>query len=207
MLVGKGQVIAYVRMSFEDQNMARQVEALRSYGIDKWFEEKVAGKSMDRPKLRAMLDYVREGDTVYVCEFSRLARNTQDLQKITGVLEEKKVKLVSLKENFDTTTPTGRLMLTMISAIAEFERSLILERQREGIEIAKQEGKYKGRRKILCSDFPNFDRLYQKYLCHEMSKTTIARELKVSRPVVYRMIREYEVEKKGLKAASQEEDC
>lgn len=185
-------IVAYVRVSTAEQNESRQYALLKPYEIEKYFAEKISGKNADRPQLQAMLDFVREGDTVYVCEFSRLARNTQDLLSIVGRLQKKGVKLISLKENFDTTTPTGKLMLTMIGAISEFERELILERQREGIAIAKQEGKYKGRRKILCSDFKSFDRLYDKYMRHEISKAGIAKELKISRPTVDRLITEYE---------------
>lgn len=184
-------IVAYVRVSTAEQNESRQYASLKPYKIEKYFAEKISGKNADRPQLQAMLDFVREGDTVYVCEFSRLARNTQDLLSIVDRLQKKGVKLISLKENFDTTTPTGKLMLTMIGAISEFERELILERQREGIAIAKKEGKYKGRRKIRCSDFKSFDRLYDKYMRREISKAGMARELKISRPTVDRMIAEY----------------
>lgn len=112
--------------------------------IDKWFEEKVSGKDTKRKQLQAMLDYCREGETIYVHDFSRLARSTKDLLSIVELLEEKNVHLVSNKENMDTSTATGKFMLTMIAAIAEFERSNLLERQREGIAIAKHKGKYKG---------------------------------------------------------------
>ena len=116
------------------------------YKIDKWFSEKVSGKNTDRPKLKEMLEFVREGDTVYVMDWSRLSRSTVDLLRIIEGLARKKVKLVSIKENFDTSTPTGRLMLNLIAAINEFERQNLLERQREGIEIAKNQGKYTGRK-------------------------------------------------------------
>jgi DNA invertase Pin-like site-specific DNA recombinase len=132
--------IAYVRVSTAEQNEARQIEALKKHNIDKWFTEKVSGKNMNRPQLEAMLDYVREGDTVYIHDFSRLARSTKDLLSIVEQLQEKGVHLVSNKENLDTSTPTGKLMLTMIAAINEFERENLLERQREGIAIAKEQG-------------------------------------------------------------------
>ena len=136
--------IAYVRVSTVDQNEQRQIEALEKYNIDKWFTEKVSGKNTKRPQLQAMLDYVREGDTIHIHDLSRLARNTKDLLEIVEKLEGKKVSLVSNHENIDSSTPTGKLMLTMIGAIAEFERANLLERQREGIAIAKAEGKYRG---------------------------------------------------------------
>ena len=109
--------IAYVRVSTAEQNEARQIEALKKHGIDKWFTEKVSGKNMNRPQLKAMLDYVREGDTIYIHDFSRLARSTKDLLAIVDQLQKKGVHLVSNKENLDTSTSNGRLMLTMIAAI------------------------------------------------------------------------------------------
>ena len=136
--------IAYVRVSTAEQNEGRQVEELKKHQIDKWFTEKVSGKDTNRPQLRAMLDYVREGDTVYIHDFSRLARSTKDLLELVEFFQNKKVRLVSNKENLDTSTSTGKLMLTMIAAINEFERENLLERQREGIALAKAEGKYKG---------------------------------------------------------------
>ena len=111
--------IAYVRVSTVEQNEGRQIEALKKHNIDKWFNEKVSGKNMDRPQLKAMLDYVREGDTVYIHDFSRLARSTKDLLTIVEELKAKGVHLVSNKENLDTSTPNGKLMLTMLAAINE----------------------------------------------------------------------------------------
>ena len=185
--------VAYVRVSTEEQNEARQVEALKAHGIEKWFIEKLSGKDMERPQLQAMLDYVREGDTVYVHDFSRLARSTKDLLSIVEHLQEKNVEFYSDKEKIDTTTPTGKLMLTMIAAIAEFERQTLLDRQREGIAIARQKGAYKGRKKIVVRDF---DRFYRQYMCREITKAGIAKELSISRPTVDRLIREHQ-EKKG----------
>ena len=135
--------IAYVRVSTIEQSEARQVEALRVHQIDKWFREKVSGKDTNRPQLQAMLEFAREGDTIYIHDFSRLARSTSDLLKLVETLQAKNIRLVSNKENIDTHTPTGKLMLTMIAAINEFERMNLLERQREGIAIAKRKGIYK----------------------------------------------------------------
>lgn len=180
--------VAYVRVSTVEQNEARQKEALEKYQIDKWFEEKVSGKSADRPELQKMLEYVREGDTVYIHDFSRLARNTKDLLEMVEGLEKKGVTLISNKENIDTSTPTGKLMLTMIGAIAEFERQNLLERQREGIAIAKREGKYKGRKAV---DIPDFGKYYEQYMRRGITKAKLAEELKVSRPTLDKLIREY----------------
>ena len=187
---GDGMNVAYIRVSTTEQNEDRQVEALQKYNIEKWFKEKVSAKDANRPELKNMMEFVRTGDTVYIHEFSRLARNTRDLLEITEKLRKKDVKLVSNKENFDTSTPTGKFMLTTIGAIAEFERSLILERQREGIAIAKRKGVYKGRKKIMVEDLPEFDRLYMQYMRHDISKAEIAKKCKISRPVVDRLIAE-----------------
>lgn len=169
--MAKGKNIAYVRVSTTDQNEARQNEALDKYNIDKWYIEKITGKDTNRPKLIEMLDFIREDDTVYVEEFSRLGRSTQDLLDIVQHIENKGAKFISIKENFDTKTPAGRLQMTMMAAIAEFERSMILERQREGIAIAKKEGKYKGRKKIKRTDI---DIHYDRYMSRKASKTQIA---------------------------------
>lgn len=181
--------IAYVRVSTVEQNEARQIEALKKYGIEKWFTEKVSGKNTNRPQLQQMLEFAREGDTIYIHDFSRLARSTKDLLDITERLQEKGIHLVSNKENIDTSTPTGKLMLTMIAAINEFERTNLLERQREGIAIAKGNGVYSGR-KPFKSD--KFDTLYSQYISREINKTEFAKLLEVSRPTLDKLIRERE---------------
>lgn len=181
--------IAYVRVSTVEQNEQRQLEALKRFNIDKWFIEKVSGKDTNRPQLQAMLDFAREGDTVYIHDFSRIARSTKDLLSIVEFLKEKKVNLVSNKENIDTATPTGKLMLTMIGAINEFERANLLERQREGIEIAKREHKYKGRKEVKIDGFENH---YERYMRREINKTQLAKELDISRPTLDKLIKEYE---------------
>ncbi len=185
-----GQHIAYVRVSTVEQNESRQIEALENHKIDKWFTEKVSAKNTNRPELQKMLDFVREGDTVYIHDLSRLARSTKDLLEIVDLLKEKGVELVSNKENIDTSTPTGKLMLTMIGAIAEFERANLLERQREGIAIAKKEGRFKGRKPVNVSK-ETFEMYYEKYSKREINKMELAKELKVSRPTLDKLIKEY----------------
>lgn len=183
--------VAYVRVSTIEQNEARQIEALEKHGIEKWFTEKVSGKNTtDRPELNNMLDFVREGDTVYIHDFSRLARSTKDLLEIVERLTAKGVHLVSNKENIDTSTPTGKLMLTMIGAIAEFERQNMLDRQAEGISIARKQGKYKGRKPVEI-DSEVFQVQYGRYIARELNKTQLAKVLKVSRPTLDKMIKEY----------------
>ena len=183
-------VIGYVRVSTVEQNEERQLVTMNKYNVDKLYQEKVSAKDTNRPQLQAMLDYVREGDTVVVHDFSRLARSTKDLLEIVELLESKQVSLISAKENVDSSTPTGKLMLTMIGAINEIERANLLERQREGIAIAKQDGRYKGRKAIEI-DSSKFEEQYHRYLNREINKTQLAKELGVSRPTLDKMIKEY----------------
>ena len=177
-------------MSTVEQNEARQLEGLKKYNIEKWFTEKVSGKDTNRPQLKAMIDFAREGDTIYIWDFSRLSRSVKDLLEIVELLQEKKIHLVSVKENLDTSTPTGKLMLTMIGAINEFERTNLLERQREGIAIAKKEGKYKGRKAISIDD-NIFNDLYEQYKSREINKCEFANKLNISRPTLDKLIKEY----------------
>lgn len=187
--MGKGKNIAYVRVSTVEQNEARQREALQKFNIDKWFIEKASGKDTKRPKLQEMLEYVREDDTVYVEEFSRLGRSTADLLAIVQQIEDLGAKFVSVKENFDTKTPAGKLQMTMMAAIAEFERAMILERQREGIAIAKREGKYKGRKAV---SVPNIDEYYERYMSRKATKSSIAEKLGISRTTLDKLFKQYE---------------
>ena len=139
--------VFYARCSTLEQNEARQIQTSREIGADKIFLDKASGKNTDRPELKRMMEFVREGDTVYCSDFSRLARNTRDLLCIVEQLQAKQVQFVSMKEAVDTNTPQGRFMLTVFGAMAELERETILQRQKEGIAIAKAAGKYKGRQK------------------------------------------------------------
>lgn len=183
-------IIGYVRVSTADQNEARQKEGLMKYDIERWYEEKVSAKDMNRPKLQEMLDFAREGDTIVVHDLSRLARNTKDLLTIVEDLKDRGITLISNKENLDTSTPTGKLMLTMIGAIYEFERANLLDRQREGIAIAKAEGKYKGRKEVKVDD-ETFNELYGQYLKREINKRQLADKLGVSRPTLDKIIKQH----------------
>ena len=181
--------IAYVRVSTAEQNEGRQVEELKKHQIDKWFTEKISGKDTNRPQLQAMLDYVREGDTVYIHDFSRLARSTKDLLELVEQLQSKGVHLVSNNENLDTGTPTGKLMLTMIAAINEFERENLLERQREGIALAKEAGKYQGGQVKRIKE-QDFNSAYERYQRRELNKKELAAELKISRPTLDKLLKD-----------------
>ena len=189
-----GQNVAYVRVSSVDQNRERQRAALQGHQIDRWFEESLSGKNMERPQLQELLQYIREGDTVYVSEFSRLGRSTADLLEIVKRIEGKGATLISLKENFDTHSAAGKLQMTMLAAISEFERSMILERQAEGIAIAKKKGTYKGRKRVK---IPNIGNYYARYMRRELTKTAAAAELGVSRNTLTRLFEDYKRENYG----------
>ena len=140
--------IGYIRCSSEQQNTTRQEVLMQELGVDEVFIDKLSGKNTDRPQLKKMMSYVRKGDTVIVSEISRFARNTRDLLELIEILTQKEVEFVSKKEAIDTTTPTGKFMLTIFGAVSELERTYILSRQAEGIAIAKSMGKYKGRKSL-----------------------------------------------------------
>lgn len=184
----KGQKVGYIRVSTIEQNTESQKAVLENLGMDKVFEEKLSGKNTDRPQLQAMLDYIREGDTVYVKDLSRLARNTKNLLDIVEYLDKKGVGLFSIKENIDTSTNFGKLMITFLAAIYEFERANLLERQRDGIAVAKKLGKYKGRKKVPKPD--NFKEVYNKWLNREIKSNAAIRELNISEYAFYKFVRE-----------------
>lgn len=183
----QGKRIAYIRVSTQEQNTESQKEILKQYNIDKFFEEKVSGKNTNRPKLLEMLDYVREGDIVYIKDFSRLARSTQDLLRIIDKLKNKNVKLISIKEQLDTSTPSGKLMVTMLGAIYEFERDNLLERQKDGIAQAKKEGKYKGRKKIKKPD--NWQEVYNNWLTRKITGKKACELLKLKPNTFYNFVK------------------
>ena len=181
--------IAYIRVSTVEQNESIQIKALEKYNIDKFFTEKVSAKDTNRPKLQEMLEFAREGDIIYIYDFSRLARSTKDLLDIVEQLNAKGIHLISDKENIDTSTPTGKLMLTMMGAINEFERQNLLERQREGIAIAKADGKYKGR-KAINIDKDLFNQLLNDYNSRKINKVAFAKKLNISRPTLDKLLKE-----------------
>lgn len=184
----KGFNFAYIRVSTEEQNYESQMEAMKDLEFAKIFTEKRSAKDTNRPELQNMLDYVREGDTVYVKDFSRLARSTKDLLNIIDVLETKKVKLVSIKEKLDTSTPAGKLMVTMLGAIYEFERANLLERQKDGIAVAKKEGRYKGRKKIQKPD--NWQEVYSDWSCRKITAKKACELLKLKTNTFYNFVKQ-----------------
>lgn len=174
--------LAYIRVSSAEQNEARQLEALKPYNIDKWFTEKQSGRNTERKELQKLLDFMREGDCVYVKDFSRLSRSVKDLSAVIELCQKKGVNLISLNENFDISTPTGKLMINLIASINQFEREILLERQREGIAIAKQEGKYTGRK---ARKLPNWDEIYSLWASNQITAVNAAKQLGISRGNFY----------------------
>lgn len=181
-----GQRIGYKRVSTLDQNTARQLDGIK---LDKSFTDKASGKDTDRPQLKAALDYCREGDTLVVHSMDRLARSLVDLRRLVNDLTVRGVAVEFVKENLrfvGEDAPMAILLLSLLGAVAEFERALILERQREGITIAKAAGRYKGRRKLL-----NEDKVAEIRARTEAGerKTDIARSLGISRETLYSYLR------------------
>lgn len=185
--------VGYVRVSTVEQNPARQDELMKSFGVDKVYSEKLSGKDTKRPQFQEMIDFLREGDTLYVESFSRLSRSTRDLLDTVNTLNEKGVSLVSDKEKIDTTTPQGRLVMTVFAAIYQFERENTLERQREGIAIAKRQGKYKGRKPIEVTDA--FLKIARKWEKGELQLKDAVEESGVSQSTFFRKCKQYGIKK------------
>ena len=183
--------VGYVRISTKEQNTARQDKLMESLEVERVYTDKMSGKSQERPELHRMIDFVREGDSLTVESISRFARNTRDLLDLTATLDAKGVQFISKKENIDTSTPAGKFMLAVFGALAELERENILERQAEGIAIAKAEGRMKGRPKKAVD---TFEAVYLAVKAGKLSATKAAKQLGLSRSTWYRKAREYEEE-------------
>jgi DNA invertase Pin-like site-specific DNA recombinase len=183
-----GQTVGYVRVSSVDQNLARQLDGIK---LDRLFEDKASGKDTKRPALTALQGFVREGDIVMVHSIDRLARNLVDLRAIVSGLNAKGVTVTFVKENLtfstDTSSPMSTLMLSMMGAFAEFERSMILERQREGIAAAKAAGKPTGRPERLK---PEDVQKIKDQIAEGKSKAELAKEFKVSRGTLYAALKD-----------------
>jgi len=181
--------VGYVRCSTIEQNEARQLKMMEDQRAEKLFVDKASGKNTDRKAFKDMMAFVRAGDIVIVESISRIARNTRDLLAIVSELTEKEVEFVSLKESIDTTTPQGRFMLTVFGALAELERENILERQREGIEIAKSEGKYKGRKPVEI-DEERFKAVCANWRAGVITATAAMQEVGLKPNTFYRRVKE-----------------
>lgn len=182
--------IKYIRVSTTEQNTARQEIDTEKY--DRVFIDTASGKNTNRPELERMMEYVREGDTVVVDSYSRFARNTRDLLTLVDHLEKKDVAFVSQKEQIDTSTPQGKLMLTIFAGLAQFEREQLLQRQAEGIAIAKQEGKYKGRKPISV-DEAVFKKVYTEWKAGGITAREAMRRLQLKPNTFYRRVKEYKL--------------
>ena len=186
--------IGYIRVSTEEQNTARQEVLLRELGVDEVFIDKASGKNADRPLNCARCC----GDTVIVESISRFARNTRDLLDLVERLTEKQVEFVSRKEAIDTTTPTGKFMLTVFAAVAELEREYILQRQREGIAIAKKQGKYTGRKPMPLPD--NFERVVARWRAGEITAAEAMRQTGLKANTFYRRCSQTSLALKRIKS-------
>lgn len=182
-----GKKIGYIRTSTVDQKTLRQLDGIQ---LDKVFTDQCSGKDTNRPQLQLMLEFVREDDIVLIHSMDRLARNLEDLTKLVNKLTAKKVKIQFIKENLTFTgedSSISKLMLSIMGAVSEFERSLINERIREGVAIAKKSGKYKGRKKSL-----NESQIaeLQQMVANRYKKNEIAKKFAISRNTIYRYIKD-----------------
>ena len=179
--------IGYVRVSTQEQNTIRQEILMKELGVDDVYIDRISGKTTDRPELKKLMEYVRKGDTVIVESISRFARNTKDLLELVERLTSKGVEFVSKKEAIDTTTPSGKFMLTIFGAVAELEREYILQRQQEGIAIAKAQGVYKGRKPIHHPEFPQVVALWRK---RTITATEAMKRLDMKPSTFYRKVKQ-----------------
>lgn len=183
--------VGYIRISTVEQNIARQEVIMEELKVERVFVDKLSGKDTNRKELKAMLDFVREGDIVVVESISRFARNTKDLLNLVEQLTNKKVQFVSKKESIDTNTASGKFMLTVFGAMAELERAYILDRQKEGIEIAKKNGIYKGRKPIEIND-KELETVYKEWKTGKITAKKAMNKLKLKPNTFYRRIKKLE---------------
>lgn len=182
-----GQRVGYIRVSSVDQNPKRQLESVT---VDRVFTDKASAKDTNRPQLKEMLTFVRDGDTIVVHSMDRLARNLEDLRKIVQSQTKRGVRVEFIKEGLSFSgedSPMAHLMLSVMGAFAEFERTLLKERQREGIVLAKKRGAYRGRKPTLSAE--QIDQVKRRVDAGE-KKATIARDLGISRETLYQYLRQ-----------------
>lgn len=183
----------YARVSTDDQELARQIDALNNYGVDKIYKEKITGTKTNRPELDKLKNAVREGDSVIIESLSRLGRSTKDLLALLEEWDNQGVKLVSLKENIDTTTPTGKLLVTVLSAISQFERDITVQRTNEGLQAARKRGRKGGRPK---ANAENVRKAVDYYNRQTMSVKEITAICGISQATLYRALNEAKTAKK-----------
>lgn len=187
----KREILGYARVSTAEQNLDRQIDMLRQYGVDYIFTEKMTGTRKDRPELNRLLTRMTEGDTVVVESLSRLGRSTKDLIELVELFETQHVHLVSLKESINTSTPSGKLLFTLMSAIAQFERDVIAERTKEGLAAARARGRKGGRPRTDPRKVQQAIKLYttRQYTLKEIEELT-----GVKKATVYRELRKLKLE-------------
>ncbi len=178
--------VSYLRVSTTDQNLERQLELMKDQKIEKTFSEKLSAKNTDRPELKAMLEFVRSGDVVVIESISRLARSTRDLLAIVDTLQKKEVGLKSLKESLDTNTPQGKFMLTIFGALAELEGETTLQRQKEGIAVAKLAGKHLGRPRLTIPD--NWNSVIVRWKNKEIKTVEAMQMVGMPKATFYKMV-------------------
>lgn len=188
--------VGYVRVSSKGQNTARQDVLMAELGVEKVFVDVCSGKNANRPQLMAMMEFVREGDTIIVESISRLARNTKDLLNLTDQMIDMGVDFISKKETIDTNTPAGKAMLTIFGAISQLEREYIRERQQEGIDIKKAAGGYRGRQPIEIED-KQFEQEYKLWKSGAITARLAMQHLGIKPNTFYRRVNAYE-EKHGI---------
>jgi DNA invertase Pin-like site-specific DNA recombinase len=196
--------VGYIRVSTKDQNTCRQEELMKELGVDKFFIEKISGKDRNRPQLRDMLDFVRESDVVIVESYSRLSRSSADLLNIINELNNKKVGFISQKENFDTSTPQGKFMLTVFAGLYELDRESILQRQKEGIDIAKRKGAFKGRKPLKVDD-KQFQKIYNNWKDGKITAVRAMQLLNLKKTSFYQKVKDFEKGNLNKKSKSYEE--
>jgi DNA invertase Pin-like site-specific DNA recombinase len=184
------QLIGYARVSTVDQDYSLQVKQLEKYGCTKIFHEKKSGKNTGRPELKKALEYLREGDKLVIYKIDRLARSTRDLHNIVHDLQQKGIGIVFIKEQIDFSTPAGKLMFTMLGAIAEFERDLINERTKEGRERAKEQGKHLGRKGQETKEIKRALKLFTEREKNGLSVNDISKQTGVPRSTIYSKAKE-----------------
>lgn len=188
-------IIGYARVSTKEQKLDRQIDNLKARGCEKIYQEKMTGTKADRPEFQKMLDTLRRGDTLVADSFSRLSRSTKDLLALVDRLNTMGVNLVSIKEQLDTTTANGKLMLTMLSALSQFERDLIAERTIDGLKAARARGRKGGRPKA--GDEKTKEQALVLYDSKKVTIAEIAKTANVSTATVNRWIREHKEKSKG----------
>ena len=184
-------VVAYIRVSSDSQNLDMQRASIEPYKPERVFEEKISGKNMERPQLQELLNFVRANDEIVIYSLSRISRSLKDMLNIMDILIEKKVTLISIKENLtiSDSNKTTRFFVSILGCCSELERENIRERQADGIKEAKKRGVYKGRKPIQVEDFGKW---YEKWQRREFTKTALAKELGMSRQTLYKLFEEYE---------------